>query len=557
MEKKVWYNKENDNIIGVTIDNVYYSYDTIFDMYINKMMSIKELGAKFNLGKSSVSNILNSLKLSKNNFCNKDYRKSDIFQNQIKQRNLKKYGVEYACQSEEIKEKIKQSNLEKYGTEFSFQSEVVKNKIKQSMLDRYGVEHALQSKDILNKMYASNKEKYGYDNPFNSSSIQNKIKESNLKKYGCENPFSNKQIQEKIHNTFKEKYNVSIYKQKDMINLDIWNDDEKFIQLLEGYDHKPTTFELTEFFNCERTCILNKIHKLSCEHLVSFSSNRSHFEDEIIRWLSEELKIKKIINNDKKTLNSGKKEIDIYLPEYKFGIEFNGEYWHSELVENYQDHNGRSTKHQEKSLLAEEKGIFLFNIFEREWEDQRTQKIIKSRIKNMLNLEKNKIHGRKCVIKEITVEEKKKFLQENHIQGNDRSSIYIGLFYKDVLVSCMTFKKSKDNYSYELSRFCNLINCVIVGAASKLFKYFLKHYTKHGDTIVSYSDFSKAKGGLYNTLGFKYESLNTPNYWWINFETGDVRSRYQEQSAGEVKRMHDQNYYRVCDCGTKTWIYTV
>jgi len=29
-----------------------------------------------------------------------------------------------------------------------------------------------------------------------------------------------------------------------------------------------------------------------------------------------------------------------------------------------------------------------------------------------------------------------------------------------------------------------------------------------------------------------------------------------KQSAGENKRMHDLGYHKLCDCGTKTWVYT-
>ena len=84
------------------------------------------------------------------------------------------------------------------------------------------------------------------------------------------------------------------------------------------------------------------------------------FEDEIIAILKNKIP-NIIIDCNNKTVLDGK-EIDIYLPEYKIGIEFNGDYWHSDLQENYQDHNGRSLTHQNKSLLAESKGVFLFHI---------------------------------------------------------------------------------------------------------------------------------------------------------------------------------------------------
>lgn len=73
--------------------------------------------------------------------------------------------------------------------------------------------------------------------------------------------------------------------------------------------------------------------------------------------------------------------------------------------------------------------------------------------------------------------------------------------------------------------------------------------------MVSYNDITKTTGRVYPLLGFEMVSVNAPNYIWMNFSTGDIRSRYQEQAAGETARMHDAGYHRVCDCGTKTWVY--
>ena len=87
------------------------------------------------------------------------------------------------------------------------------------------------------------------------------------------------------------------------------------------------------------------------------------------------------------------------------------------------------------------------------------------------------------------------------------SSIKIGLFYNNELVSLMTFGKmrmamgSKSEIGeYEMYRFCNKLNTSIVGGASKLFKYFLKTYNPH--KITSYADRRYFDGNLYEKLGF-------------------------------------------------------
>ena len=60
-----------------------------------------------------------------------------------------------------------------------------------------------------------------------------------------------------------------------------------------------------------------------------------------------------VIRNDRKVLNG--KEIDIWIPEYNLGIEYNGIYWHSSDEAKKADHN--------KMILAESVGIKLLQFW--------------------------------------------------------------------------------------------------------------------------------------------------------------------------------------------------
>ena len=217
--------------------------------------------------------------------------------------------------------------------------------------------------------------------------------------------------------------------------------------------------------------------------------------------------------------------------------------------------------HQEKSMIAESKGIFLYHIFEYEWDMMREQ--ILNQLNNLLGINKEKIYARKCIIKEVSNKEKNLFLEKNHLQGQDKSSIKLGLYYKDELVSLMTFCKSRFNlnYEYELSRFCSKAGCNVIGGASKLFKHFINTYSPK--SMISYSNIAHTRGKLYENLGFKLDSISEPNYVW--YKNGDVKSRYQcqkhkligqgYQGNTETEIMHNLGYYRIYDCGNKVWIW--
>ena len=289
------------------------------------------------------------------------------------------------------------------------------------------------------------------------------------------------------------------------------------------------------------------IKKYNLEEIITPLNNES----------SEEIELQKLYPfmkfHNKSILNG--KEIDLYDEEKKIGIEFNGNFWHNEYGKN-------KNYHQQKSLLAEEKGIFIYHIFEYEWIEKK-DKII-NQLNNLLGLNQEKIYARKCIIKEVDNESKRIFLEENHLQGNDSSSIKLGLYYNNELVSLMTFVKPRFNkkYQYELSRFCSKNNCNVIGGASKLFKYFIEKYNPQ--SIISYSNIAHTKGKLYETLGFELDSISDPNYVWCN-NGHDILTRYQCQKHKllkqgfkgntEVEIMHNNGFYRIFDCGNKVWIW--
>jgi hypothetical protein len=256
----------------------------------------------------------------------------------------------------------------------------------------------------------------------------------------------------------------------------------------------------------------------------------------------------------------GNKEIDIFIPDRKLGIEINGVYWHNELFKN-------NDYHLFKTQLFNSQNISIIQIFEDEWLYKKD--IVKSIIKNKLSLIDNKIYSRNCKVREVSNKETKKFLNENHIQGNVNSKIKLGLYYDGELVSLMTFSKGRiimggKKEEWELTRFCNKINFVVVGAASKLFKFFIKNYNPN--KIVSYSDVRLFDGKMYETLGFNKISQSKPNYWYVindiryhrfNFRKSILVKEGFDKNKTEKQIMFDRGIYRIYDCGNIRWEYTL
>ena len=411
---------------------------------------------------------------------------------------------------------------------------------------RYGCEWATQNKELYSKIRQTNIERYGVDNPHRLESVIEKTKQTFIKKYGVDNYQKTQEGKDKIHNRAHHR-SVKFYLSNTNIKnqyIDIWMDDAKFSEYVTS-NSGITISQISLLFGMSYEAVCARLDKLNLKEHISLFKHSSRYEDEICEIL-DKYNIQYERNN--KEILDGK-EIDIYIPNSKIGIEFNGNYWHCEA-------ECTNTYHQNKSLLANEKGVFIYNIFEYEWVIKK-EKIL-NQLFNLLQLNTNKIYARKCEIRLVSKEDKDKFLDNNHIQGKSPSKINLGLYFNDELVSLMTFGISRFNKNcrYELIRFCSKGGTNVVGGANKLFKYFVNQYMVDGDKLVSYSDIARTRGTLYETLGFEYSGMDYPNYVWWNLSTKEIKTRYQCQIKNEIDTMHNLGYLRIFDCGAKTWIYT-
>jgi len=173
-------------------------------------------------------------------------------------------------------------------------------------------------------------------------------------------------------------------------------------------------------------------------------------------------------------------EVDLYIPDLKLAIEFDGLYWHSDdilLDRNY---------HLSKTQKCEEQGIQLIHIFENEWIYK--QDIVKSRLKNLLGVYDKTVYARKCEVREVDSKASRAFQEENHIQGAVNAKASLGLFYENELISLMAFGKCRfdKKHEWEMLRFCNKLGYHVPGAAGKLLKHFEKNYQPK--SLVSYAD---------------------------------------------------------------------
>ena len=204
-------------------------------------------------------------------------------------------------------------------------------------------------------------------------------------------------------------------------------------------------------------------------------------------------------------------------------------------------------------------GIDLIYIWEDDWEFK--SDIVKSIIMNRLKLIDKKIYARNCELKIVKdVKTIKEFLNQNHIQGYVACKWNIGLYHDDKLISIMCFSKKRKEM--ELCRFCSVRGMNIVGAGSKMFKYFIDN--TEFQTICSYADMSMFNGNFYNSIGFMFQHITKPNYWWVINRTRQHRFKWRktkliamgyDSHKTEKEIMNGLQFHRIFGVGLAKYVY--
>lgn len=425
----------------------------------------------------------------------------------------------------------------------------IQNKRKNTCINKYGVDNVAKNDKVQNKIEATNIIKYGYKSPTQNKDILLLREQNNIVKTGYAYHIQNPINQPSMIKKRKETINNQIINKYKSLGLNVLDFKDGDITCLCGKCNKMYTTLLHIVYQRIKykinTCIL-------CCPIGSFK------ESQFQKSIAEFLKLQNINIEICNTKLLGGKELDIYIPELKLGIECNGIYWHNEL-------NRPKLYHRNKYILAKEKGIELIQIWQDDWRYK--SDIIMSKLLSKVNKTIKIIGSRKCIIKEVNFNDTRIFLNNNHLLGHVPSKLNYGLYYNNELISLMTFSKSRINNenknSYELLRYCNKLNHTIVGGANKLYQYFLHH--NNPQNVISYVNLEWNEDNCYRKLGFI--KLKDTNIVYSYVYKGIKRHRFNfrkdilvkqgfDKNKTEHEIMLDRKIYRVYNTGNAIWSWS-
>lgn len=285
---------------------------------------------------------------------------------------------------------------------------------------------------------------------------------------------------------------------------------DKFPLLLEEWstenDESPKNISFGSEYRAKWKCSTCQ-HEWSCKvcdrtrgrGCPRCSKKISKPEVALFEFVRDELGFADALQGDRKAIRP--LELDIYVPSKHVAIEYNGVYWHSEKM-------GKDSKyHYNKWKSAQDQGIDLVTIWEDDW--NRNPELVKRMIAHKLGRSQDRrVYARLTNVVSVDVAVAREFLEENHIQGFVRGSLYLGLEWAGELIALAVFQRA-NGFMY-LQRYAT--SCHVIGGLGKILS------VTDGD-IVTFANLEVSNGGLYEKLGFIVDKELDPDYSYVYFGT--------------------------------------
>lgn len=187
------------------------------------------------------------------------------------------------------------------------------------------------------------------------------------------------------------------------------------------------------------------------------------------------------------------KELDVYVPSSRIGIEYNGLFYHSDLCID-------KDYHWAKTQRASEIGVDLIHIFEDEWRDKRT--VVEKFLRRRLSPRQLKEDNVEISVAVITQEEATAFHTQNSLDEVTVADDHIGLTVNGELAACISTLRVSETAAV-ITNF-SLTQHASQEALTTLFNDVFKNCTQHRVKSLSASvDLRLETGALYELQGFQ------------------------------------------------------
>lgn len=287
---------------------------------------------------------------------------------------------------------------------------------------------------------------------------------------------------------------------------------------------------------------INDYEHLNCPNC--FGSTKRRSQSTILDFITKQLKLNAIQND-----RTNGFEIDIYVPDLKFGIEYNGLIWHSTRFK--KDINA----HKLKLEKCEDIGIRLLTIFEDEWLNNKSSCC--ETIGGLLNKEPKNIEN--PIIKIIDIDSAEEFFNKHSIKSfDDNSNCCHGLLVGNKLIAVISLDIENDDYLI-MTGFC-FDSDYDIKTVELIFDDLKRIYKDN--KLISTIDLRLESLEFYKNVGFQITKRIEPNFYYYGKPT-DFNRYSQEvfkdqyytitdsiKDDEKIKAEESVELYRIYDCGS-------
>lgn len=194
--------------------------------------------------------------------------------------------------------------------------------------------------------------------------------------------------------------------------------------------------------------------------------------------------------------------------------------------------------------------------------------MVKDKISRILHKSRTQsvVGARLCVVKTIDYKTAKSFLDNNHIQGACRATVYYGLYRGARLVAVEAFTlRNKDKNIWGLVRYATDVAYSVPGGATKIFKHFTQKYQP--SEVYTFMDrrWGKAGNNLYTKMNFVLTQTLSPNYSYTDgrirkhkflFRKRKMSAKYGlDKKLTETEMAQSLGFYKIWDCGLLKYVW--
>lgn len=315
--------------------------------------------------------------------------------------------------------KKEETMIKRYGVAYSIQNPESNQKRIKTVIEKYGVDSASKSDIVKKKVAETNLRRYGSKTPLGNAKVRAKMHQTNLRRYGVKEYGASLECKKKSMETCRQKYGTDYYmltKNFESISKPFISTPEKYKSLTErnfreilendGMTHNYTYVEydanvrkhILKCHGCNNTFEIGSLlyrKRMNYGHVICTNCNPvnkpiSIQEKELLDFVKSNYN-GEIIHNDRSVIHPY--ELDIYLPDLRLAIEYNGNYWHANPkfynVDDKINIKGIEyfvsdiwKKDQRKLEFCNNKNITLITVWEDDWTNSKNK--IKNKIKKLI-----------------------------------------------------------------------------------------------------------------------------------------------------------------------------